>query len=194
MRLFVALQIPEQVRETVASVRQRFKTPESQMKWVSPEKFHVTLKFIGEVAQEKAEEISKTLREVRTPARVEAVFRGLGWYWNAKGFGLLWATIDPSASLTMLANRIGRQLEPLGIAPHTHEYQAHLMLARCKPFELRWRSAIPQDIISITNEYKGHVFGSLSAETFDLIESQLDPGGSKYTTLDTFRFASTAAA
>jgi 2'-5' RNA ligase len=194
MRLFVALQISEQVKENIRTVRQRFTKPASQMKWVSPEKFHVTLKFIGEVAQEKVEEISRALREVRTPGRVEGVFRGLGWYWNAKGSGLLWAMIDPSESLTLLANRIERQLEPLGITPQTHEYQAHLTLARCKPLEHRWRSAIPQDLISVANEYKGHLFGSVMAETFDLIASKLDPSGSKYTTLDTFRFASTAAA
>jgi RNA 2',3'-cyclic 3'-phosphodiesterase len=193
MRLFVALQIPEQVRETIATVRQRFKTPESHMKWVSPAKFHVTLKFIGEVAQEKVEHMSEALRRVRTLRRVEVVFRELGWYWNAKGFGLFLAMIDPSDPLTMLANSIGRQLEPLGIAPDIHEYHPHITLARCKPLENRMRSAIPQDIISVSNEYKERVFGSLSAETFDLIESKLDRGGSKYTTLDTFRFASMAA-
>ena len=194
MRLFVALQIPEQVKESIAAVRQRFTAPESQMKWVSPEKFHVTLKFIGEVAQEKVEQMSGALRKVRTLGHVEVVFRGLGWYWNAKGFGLFLAMIDPSDPLTMLANRVGRQLETLGIAPDIHEYHPHITLARCKPLENHIRSAIPQDIISVANEYKGHVFGSVSAETFDLIESKLDPGGSKYTTLDTFRFASTAAA
>ena len=194
MRLFVALQIPDQVRESIAAVRQRFTTPESQMKWVSPEKFHVTLKFIGEVALEKVEEIAKALREVQTLGHVEVVFRGLGWYWNAKGFGLFMAMIDPSDSLTMLANRIECQLLPLGIAPPTHEYQAHLTLARCKQLQQRWRSTIPQDIISVANEYKGHLFGSVRAQTFDFIESKLDPGGAKYTTVETFRFAATAAA
>jgi 2'-5' RNA ligase len=191
MRLFVALEIPEQVRENIAAVRQRFTTPESQMKWVSPEKFHVTLKFIGEVAPEKVGAISKALRQVRTTGHVEVVFRGLGWYWPARGFGLLLTMIDPSESLTTLATRIGRQLGPFGIAPETHEYQPHLTLARCKH---RRRSGIPQDIISVANEYKGHLFGSVSSETFDLIESKLDPGGSKYATVDTFRFAATAAA
>jgi len=191
MRLFVALEIPEQVRENIAAVRQRFTTPESQMKWLSPEKFHVTLKFIGEVAPEKVGAISKALRQVRTTGHVEVVFRGLGWYWNARGFGLLLTMIDPSESLTTLATRIGRQLGPFGIASETHEYQPHLTLARCKH---RRRSGIPQDIISVANEYKGHLFGSVSSETFDLIESKLDPGGSKYATVDTFRFAATAAA
>src|ERR1700722_1243347 len=189
MRLFVALDIPEAVRKNLVEVRQRFTTPESRMRWVPSENFHVTLKFIGEVAQEKVEAISNALREVRIPGFVEVVFRGLGWYWNAKGFGLLLATIDPSESLTTLANKIGRPLEPLGIAPETHEYRPHLTLARCKPLEYRLRSAIPQDIISVANEYKGHLFGSVSAQSFDLIESELDEDGSKYTTIETFPFA-----
>jgi len=194
MRLFVALEISEAVREKLAEVRQRFTTAESRMRWVPSENFHVTLKFIGEVTQGKVEAISKALREVRTAGHVEAVFRGLGWYWNAKGFGLLLATIEPSDSLTTLANKIGCQLEPLGIAPEIHEYRPHLTLARCKALEHRLRSAIPQDIISVANEYKGHLFGSISAQSFDLIESELGQGGSKYSTIDTFLFAGMAAA
>lgn len=194
MRLFVALDIPEPVRENLVEVRQRFTTPESRMKWVPSENFHVTLKFIGEVAQGKVDAISNALRDVRTSGLVEVVFRGLGWYWNAKGFGLLLATIDPSDSLTTLANKIGRQLEPLGMAPETREYRPHLTLARCKPLEHRLRSAISQDIISVANEYKGHLFGSVSAQSFDLIESELDEDGSKYTKIDTFPFPGMAAA
>jgi RNA 2',3'-cyclic 3'-phosphodiesterase len=194
MRLFVALEIPEAVRENLVEVRQRFATPESRMRWVPSENFHVTLKFIGEVTQGKVEVISKVLREVQTPGRVEVVFRGLGWYWNAKGFGLLLATIDPSDSLTTLANKIGRQLESLDIAPETREYRPHLTLARCKALEPRLRSAIPQDLISVANEYKGHLFGSVSPQSFDLIESELDEDGSKYTRIDTFPFAGMAAA
>jgi RNA 2',3'-cyclic 3'-phosphodiesterase len=194
MRLFVALEIPEAVRENLAAVRQRFTSPESQMKWVPPENFHVTLKFIGEVAPEKMEAVSKALRQVRTAGHVELVFRGLDWVWDAKGFGLLLAMIDPSDSLTILANKIGRQLEPLGIAPDAHEYRPHITLARCKRLEHRWRSVIPQDIMSVANEHKGHLFGSVNSETFDLIESKLDSDGTKYTTLDTFPFVATAAA
>jgi len=194
MRLFVALKIPEAVRKNLAEVRQRFTTPQSRMRWVPSENFHVTLKFIGEVTQGKVQAVSKGLREVRTPSLVEVVFRGLGWYWNAKGFGILLATIDPSDSLTTLAKKIGRRLEPLGVAPETHEYRPHLTLARCKAFEHRLRSAIPQDLISMANEYQGHLFGSVSAQSFDLIESELDEDGSKYRTIDTFPFAGMAAA
>jgi RNA 2',3'-cyclic 3'-phosphodiesterase len=194
MRLFVALDIPEAVRKNLVEVRQRFTKPESRMRWVPSENFHVTLKFIGEVAQGKVEVISNALREVRTPGLVEVVFRGLGWYWNAKGFGLLLATIYPSDSLATLANKIGRQLEPLRIAPDAHVYRPHITLARCKHLEHRWRSVIPQDIMSVANEHKGHLFGSVNSETFDLIESKLDSDGSKYTTLDTFPFVATAAA
>ena len=66
MRLFVALDIPEPVRENLVEVRQRFTTPESRMKWVRSENFHVTLKFIGEVAQGKVDAFSNDLRDVRT--------------------------------------------------------------------------------------------------------------------------------
>ncbi len=46
MRLFVALGIPEGVREKLAAIRSKFPKPESQMRWVRADNFHVTLKFI----------------------------------------------------------------------------------------------------------------------------------------------------
>lgn len=182
MRLFVALEVPAAVRENLAAVQKRFRARETGIRWVRPENFHVTLKFIGEVSKEKLDAISAELRSVRANAPVEVCFRGLGFCWNAKGFGYSMATIEASDSLCALASQIDRCLETLGIPGEDRTFLPHLTLARCK------HRGVPPDIRAMTDRYAGRDFGSLHAEEFHLIESKLGTAGPKYSTVASFPF------
>ncbi len=70
MRLFVALEIPETVRENLCGRYNRnCRLSGADLSWVRPENFHVTLKFIGEASSEKLAGITEELRGVRPMAR-----------------------------------------------------------------------------------------------------------------------------
>jgi 2'-5' RNA ligase len=192
--LFVALEIPQTVREQLSAIRGKFRKPNSQMRWVRPEHFHVTLKFIGEVAAENVQEITAALQAVHRDAPVQLCFRGLGWYWNAKGFGMLFGKIECGDALAALAAQVDQSLQPLGIAPEEGAYLPHLTLARCKSLQHHLRSTIPADLLAVTKEVEGFEFGTLLAHEFRLMESKLGPGGSKYSTVATFQFAQASGA
>jgi 2'-5' RNA ligase len=192
MRLFVALQIPEGVREKLAAIRSRFSKPESQMRWVRADNFHVTLKFIGEVAGENVPHIIERLRTVQRDSPVQLYFRGLGWFWDAKGFGAFFGKIENGDSFAALAGQVDMALQSLGILSRDQEYIPHLTLARCKSLQQRPRSRVPEDILAVAKELESSEFGVLRAQEFHLIESRLGPGGSKYTILDSFQFARAA--
>ncbi len=114
MRLFVALEIPETVRGQLAAIRSRIRKPESQMRWVRADHFHVTLKFIGEVTEENIQNITEALQTVQRDSPVQFCFRGLGWYWNAKGFGMLFGKIEGGDSLAALAGKLPLTLRERG--------------------------------------------------------------------------------
>lgn len=194
MRLFVALEIPEGVREKLAAIRRKFPKPESQMRWVRADNFHVTLKFIGELPGENAAHIIERLRAVHRDSPVQLYFRGLGWFWDAKGFGAFFGKIENGDSFAALAGQMDMALQSLGIPPQDREYIPHLTLARCKSLQQQPRSRIPGDIRAVTDEFEGFEFGALNAQEFHLIESKLGPGGSKYTILESFHFAHAASA
>lgn len=194
MRLFVALEIPEGVREKLAAIRSKFPKPESQMRWVRADNFHVTLKFIGELPGENVPHIIEGLRTVHHDSPVQLYFRGLGWFWDAKGFGAFFGKIENGDSFAALAGQVDMALQSLGIPPQDHEYIPHLTLARCKPLQQQPRSRVPGDILAVSKELEGFEFGVLRAQEFHLIESKLGPGGSKYTTLESFYFAHAASA
>ncbi len=187
MRLFVALEVPYTVREKLAALQQQMRTENLDLRWVRPENFHVTLKFIGEASAEELEAIKAELRGVRPEGPVRATFRGLGFSWNARRGGVFWATMEVTETMKMLVGQINRRLERLGIAAEVRDFLPHLTLARFKrPDAL---PAIRSDIAA----YECRDFGSLLADQIHLVESKLGPGSSKYSTLASFRFAQAAS-
>jgi 2'-5' RNA ligase len=194
MRLFVALEIPEAVRENLAAAQRQvqkkvlkdLQAAAAELRWVRPENFHVTLKFIGQASSEELAAIMEELRGVRPDGAVKATVRGLGYASHAKRGGVLWATMEASNFMKMLAGQIDRRLERLGIAAEERAFLPHLTLARCK------QNGAVATIRAAVREYEGYDFGSMLWEEFQLMESRLGTGGSQYSTLASFRFAKAA--
>jgi len=192
VRLFVALEIPETVRENLAALQTELQKTlqdrKAELRWVRSENFHVTLKFIGEASTEELPALMEELRGVRPDGAMKADFRGLGYSWNARCGGVFWAAMQSSEFLKMLAAQINRRLERLGIAADERDFLPHLTLARFKH-----NSALPV-VRSAVAENADRDFGSLQAEEFHLMKSMLFPGGSKYSAVASFRFAMAANA
>jgi len=190
MRLFVALEISEAVRENLATIRNSFPSIDSRVRWVRPQNFHVTLKFIGSVPTEKVQAIIEALRGVSLVDRVQVCFRGLGWYLNARTGLILWATIEDSKSLAALATSIDRRLAPLGIAPENRSFMPHLTLARgSRDIPDSSKTALRE----LADKYKKHDFGSVTSEGFHLMESKSLLTGPIYSKAQSFPFAAAAA-
>jgi 2'-5' RNA ligase len=188
MRLFIALEIPDTVRKKLATLQQQMCVENLDLRWVPPENFHVTLKFIGEATSDELEAIKAELRGVRPEGPVRATFRGLGVTWNARRGGVFWVTMEVAETMKMLVAQINRRLERLGIATEEREFLPHLTLARFKR-----PNALPA-IRAAVAAHQGREFGSLLSEKLQLVESKLGPAGSKYFTVASFRFAQAANA
>jgi RNA 2',3'-cyclic 3'-phosphodiesterase len=187
MRLFVALEIPSTVRENLAALIQSLRAVSPQTRWVRPENLHVTLKFIGEVAEAKLTGIREGLTRVRSEQPVALDFRGLGFFPNEKHPRVLWAGIEASPNLKTLAADVDGATEKLGIPREQRPFSPHLTLARFEPPRL------PEKLGAAIHENSGREFGSLRTGQFHLIESKLKPSGAEYTTVESFPFAAAEA-
>src|SRR6266849_417722 len=143
-------------------------------RWVRPKNLHVTLKFIGEAAPNKLDEIIAALSAVHSGQPAGLQFRGLGFFPDEKRPRVLWASIDASPNLAAIARDIERQLEPLGFPREKRAFTPHLTLARFEPpgISERLRAAVREDA--------ERDFGALWAGEFHLIESKLKPSGAEY--------------
>ena len=182
MRLFVALEIPSEVRENLAAFPKSLRALSSQPRWVRPENLHLTLKFIGEVAPEKLGAIRSALSAVHSDQAVTINFRGLGFFPNEKQPSVFWAGIDASPNLKTLAMDIDQTTEKLGIPREQRPFSPHLTLARFEP------PGLSDKLRATIQENAGREFGSLCTNQFHLIESKLEPAGAEYTTLESFPF------
>ena len=187
MRLFVALDIPEAVRENLAAIRKSFSSIDSRLRWVPSQNFHVTLKFIGGVPDEKLQAITEALRSVSIAQEVQVCIRGLAWYFNPKTSVMLWATVEDSKPLTALATAVDQRLASLGIAPENRSFAPHFTLARGNSRNLT--AGISIALSELAEKYKKHDFGSVTLQEFHLMESKTLPTGSGYSKVQSFPFA-----
>ena len=183
MRLFVALEIPSEVRENLAALLKTLRAVSPQTRWVRPENLHVTLKFIGEVPETKLAAIRSALGSVRTDRAITLDFRRLGFFPNDKHPRVFWAGIEASPNLKTLAADIDNGTEKPGIPSEQRTFSPHLTLARFEP------PGLPEKLRSVIRENAARDFGTLRTNQFHLIESKLKPSGAEYTTLESFPFA-----
>jgi 2'-5' RNA ligase len=182
VRLFVALDIPAEVRRSIGDMIARLRDVARGARWVRAEGVHVTLKFIGEMPAERVAAIEAALRGARVAAPVEASFRGAGFFPNERHPRVFWAGVDASPNLSELAGDVDQRLSGLGIPAEEREFRAHLTLARFKS-----EDGLPR-LREEIKKLEPFDFGSMRATEFYLFQSQLGPGGAKHTKLASFSF------
>jgi 2'-5' RNA ligase len=195
MRLFVALDIPDQTRESLASLIARLKPKCPSARWVRVESMHVTLKFIGHTGEESLPAIRDALAAIRTGDPVQLDFCGLGFFPSERRPRVLWCGISASPNAAELVADIDRALGQLGIPPETRSFTPHLTLARFNSHDLHQRGKQPPglaEIIAEAHTQSEKDFGSARATEFHLFESKLRASGAEYMRLQTFRFAEAA--
>ena len=193
MRLFVALEIPPQVRGNLAALIEELRALEApnspyakKMRWVRPENLHVTLKFIGAAPPEKLDAIRNALCDAASPHIVEVRFRGLGFFPNEKRARVFWAGAEGTPNLASLAGDVDVHLEKVGFPRESRSYSPHLTLARLEP------PGVTRKFQAAVQKNAAREFGVLRTAEFHLIESKLKSTGAEYTTLQSFRFAAEA--
>jgi 2'-5' RNA ligase len=192
MRLFVALDIPDAVRERIARFVEGVSGFAPDARWAKPESLHVTLKFIGEQSEPAVEQIKQRLSDIQS-ATFEIEFRDYGFFPTAKSPRVFWIGIDAGPQLAALAVAIDDKMPSLGIPKEGRAFSPHLTLARGpggSGSPRRNKSDVPNRIFQRLQEKLAALstpeFGSMTAREFFLYQSQLSPKGSKYTKLERF--------
>ena len=180
MRLFVAIEIPEDVRAALGELIKNLRGACRDARWVRIAGLHVTLKFIGETRTETVAELIAALKSIPSRASIAMIFRDLGYFPNARRPRVLWAGVEAGPDLAALAAAVENALSPEGIQPEDRKFSPHLTLARFQ--ESAGVDALQVAIEKITLLK----FGSATATEFHLYQSVLKPGGAEYTRLATF--------
>lgn len=192
MRLFVALDIEDAIRERIARFVEGVQGFAPDARWVKPESLHVTLKFIGEQPEPQVEKINQALSNV-SAAPMQISFRSYGFFPTATSARVFWIGIEAGPELASLASGVDDRTSALGIAKEDRAYSPHLTLARGpggSGAPHRHRQDRPNRTFQRLQEKLAGLpapeFGTMAAREFFLYQSQLSPKGSKYTKLARF--------
>ena len=183
MRLFIALDIPDEVRQHLSEYAERVRPYAPDARWARIESLHVTLKFIGEVTDSKVQEIQTALAQVKAqPFQVE--FKNIGFFPTPSSARVFWAGVVASDVLPDLASAVEESVEKVGIPREKRAYHAHLTLARAP------EGSASKHCFRVLQEKLGAEeppqFGTMSAQEFFLYRSQIMRGGARYTKLQRY--------
>ncbi len=192
MRLFVALDIPNEIRSAITQYVEELRRITPDAKWVRPESYHVTLKFIGEWRRDVKDTIT-SLQKIQSPP-VDVAFRNCGFFPNPHAPRVFWIGIEADANLAPLAHKVDEACANLGIENEDREYSPHLTLARSGSGSPRPKRHEPMTLgmKRLAERIAGVPapdFGTMHATEFFLYESKLSPGGAKYSKLKSFALA-----
>ena len=139
MRLFVAVDLDESARAAVARTARTLATrlpgtdAPSPVRWVAAEQLHLTLRFLGEVAERQAASVRHALRLPWDTPVFRSSLTGVDLFPLSGAPRVIWLGVDKGqAQMVALKNELDRRLAPVGFEPETRPFRAHLTLGRVK--------------------------------------------------------------
>jgi RNA 2',3'-cyclic 3'-phosphodiesterase len=180
IRLFCAVELPEEVRALAGAhmAELRGRMPDVRAAWERPEKLHVTLKFLGEIARACATELSvAAAAAVRSVSPFDLRVEGAGTFPPRGLARVLWLGVqDAKGALAELQQHLEDECARAGFAREARPFHPHLTIARLRRPEGARR-------LAELHREKGFSSPAFSVNDLVIIRSELGPGGSRYTEL-----------
>jgi len=179
-RCFVAVDVAPAVRDEVAAVTEALRRVGGDVRWVSAENLHVTLKFLGQTRAERLDAVRAALARVAAvTASFDVVARGIGTFPGAARARVVWVGLSGEA-LPALAAAVDAQLALEGFPPEVRAFAPHLTVGR-----VRGPRGWPR-VLAAMAPYCDKSFGRSAVREVVLYQSHLQPQGARYTALDRF--------
>jgi 2'-5' RNA ligase len=187
LRLFIAIPIPEPVRDEIIRVQQEMQplAPRGAARWTRPDQFHLTLRFLGDVPGAGLDKLKESVNAVcRSAQPLQMRAEGVGFFPNPHSPRVVWVGIHDKAGLLVdLQKRIETVVRPFTVEPGEKNFSGHVTLGRLKnlkPPDARKLAAHAQTV-------KARTFGEWTADEIEIIRSELSPAGACHTSLAAFR-------
>lgn len=131
MRCFIAIDLPEEVKNELSLIQKRL--PEAKMNLVATENLHLTLLFLGDLADFQVDQVKQSLKEIKFN-KFKAYLNGLGVFPNENLIRVVWVALEPKELLRGLQNKISDKIKILGLKVD-ERFESHVTLSRVKPIQ-----------------------------------------------------------
>lgn len=185
MRLFVAINLPTDLRQRLWEATAPLRAAGYPVRWVASDGMHLTLKFLGEVKADREPQVVAAIgAAVQGGKRFTLPVGGFGAFPSVSRPRVLWAGCEPVPALELLEHRVEQEMEQLGFPVEGRAFHPHLTLGRAQ------RDASRGAFQDLEERMNALLFdGEAWVDSVDLMESHLGRDGARYTLRHAARLA-----
>ena len=176
MRLIVALNLPKKEKDRIYRAARVLRDSELPVRWVESDKFHITLKFLGDVPEDRIEGVEAAVgRVAQTTGALELSVGGFGAFPTIRRPQVIWVGVEPTPALRCLKQDLEWALTDCGFDRETRAFHPHLTLGRAEAKNGAGAfRGLDERAAGLT--YKGEV----KVRKLDLMRSRLSKAGAIY--------------
>lgn len=179
MRLFIALNLPKKERERIHRAARRLRESDMPVRWVDPDHFHITLKFLGDVRRERLEAVEGAMEKVAASTKAFTTdFGGFGAFPTIRRPRVVWLGLGANPELRCLKQDLEWAMGDIGFDAETRAFHPHVTLGRADD---RGGAGAFRGLDTLMADME--FSGAVKVHTLDLMRSQLGKGGANYTVL-----------
>lgn len=175
LRCFIAIEIPETIKKSIADITNSLKKSGSDVKWVSDENIHITLQFLGETEESLIPDIKRALNKILAPYSPFYIkIADVGCFPSARRPRVIWVGMEESQSMINLYNDISSEMVKFGYQKEERGFTPHLTIGRVKSNRNMGELLRKLDELTVTD------FPDFEVHNVTIMKSELKPSGAKY--------------
>ena len=180
-RLFIAVTIPDE-HPIIDSINVMKKgLLDAPIRWVEPEKLHLTFCFLGNVLEPDILKIKPILQRVSSEmSKFSVIFNQIGAFPDLSKPKVIWFGFNHSQTLVDLVQKLRMELAELNLPLESDQFQAHLTIGRT--------TSPITDLIERIKKFHIRPVGTIAVDHLELFESKLSKEGSRYISLAKYSF------
>lgn len=183
MRTFIAIELPEEIKDALAQLQEDLKKSGADVKWVEPKNIHLTLKFLGEIDEIKAQNIIKIIEEIAQGLNsFKARISSVGAFPKLNFPRVIWAGVDEGdEEICKIASGLEQPIAKLGIPKEDRKFSSHITIGRTR--STLNREKLVQELSRLATE-SGQVNLEFTVTKITFFKSTLTSGGPIYEALN----------
>jgi len=182
MRTFIAIELPKEIRDSLANLQDKLKSTGADVKWVEPNNIHLTLKFLGEIDDQKLDKITSILENIaKDKSSFHSCISSIGAFPRISSPRAIWVGIDKGNNETKeITKQLEEKIEKSGIPKEDRPFSSHITIGRTRSALNLQKLA--QELKTLENNL-GIKVAEFDVTKITLFKSTLTPKGPIYEVL-----------